>query len=102
MNRLFSTIISLVFCIAVSAQGTCVIKGTIADDDKKIKNVTLDRTDDYGREGEDAKAKVKKGKFTFKRELAKDEPVLMYTILLLDYIVKELALLNINELIILL
>lgn len=80
MNRLFSTIISLVFCIAVSAQGTCVIKGTIADDDKKIKNVTLVRTDDSGREVEVAKAKVKKGKFTFKRELAKDEPVLMYTI----------------------
>lgn len=66
--------------MAAGAQGTCVIKGTIADNDKKVKNVTLVRTDGFGQEVEVASAKVKKGKFTFKRELAKDEPVLMYTI----------------------
>lgn len=80
MKRLLTTILSIAFCIAVSAQGTCVIKGTIADNDKKIKRVTLVRTDDSGQEVEVATAKVKKGKYTFKHELAKDEPVLMYVI----------------------
>ena len=71
-------------CIAVSAQGTCVIDGTIDKgylcDGKKVKSVTLTRTDEYGREIQVATAKVKKDKYTFKYELAKDEPVLMYTI----------------------
>lgn len=80
LHRIFSTIIAVVCCIAASAQGTCVIKGTIGDGDKKVKSVTLVRANDLGLEVEVATAKVKKGKFTFKYELAKDEPVLMYTI----------------------
>ena len=66
--------------MAASAQGTCVINGTIENDGKKIKSVTLVRANELGQEIEVATAKVKKGKYTFKRELAKDEPVLMYTI----------------------
>ena len=80
LHRIFSTIIAVVCCIAASAQGTCVIKGTIGDGDKKVKSVTLVRANDLGLEVEVATAKVKKGKFTIKYELAKDEPVLMYTI----------------------
>lgn len=80
LHRIFSTIIAVVCCIAASAQGTCVIKGTIGDGDKKVKSVTLVRANDLGLEVEVATAKVKKGKFTFKYELAKDEPVQMYTI----------------------
>ena len=45
-----------------------------------MKSVTLACTDEYGREIQVATAKVKKDKYTFKYELAKDEPVLMYTI----------------------
>lgn len=84
MKRLLSTILSVVFCIAVSAQGTCVINADIADvkvaDGKKVKKVYLTRTNELGQDETVAEAKVKKGKFAFKRELAKDEPVLMYTI----------------------
>ena len=83
-RRLFSTIIAVAACIAVSAQGVCVINGTIDKgylcDGKKVKSVTLACTDEYGREIQVATAKVKKDKYTFKYELAKDEPVLMYTI----------------------
>lgn len=80
LHRLFSTVIAVVCCMAASAQGTCVINGTIENDGKKIKSVTLVRANELGQEIEVATAKVKKGKYTFKRELAKDEPVLMYTI----------------------
>ena len=71
-------------CIAASAQGVCVIKGNIADDrmsdGSKIKKLTLTRTDELGRTIEVATAKVKKGKYAFRYELAKDEPVFMYAI----------------------
>ena len=84
MKRLLTTILSVAFCIAVSAQGTCVINGVIDDvktaDGKKVKKVYLTRTNELGQDETVAQAKVKKGKYIFKRELAKDEPVLMYTI----------------------
>ena len=84
MKRLLTTILSIVFCIAMSAQGTCVINGNIADvkaaDGKKVKKVYLTRTNELGQDVTVAEAKVKKGKFAFERELAKDEPVLMYKI----------------------
>lgn len=84
MKRLLTTILSVVFCIAVSAQGTCVINGSIADvkaaDGKKVKKVYLTRTNELGQVETVAEAKVKKGKYTFKHELAKDEPVLIYTV----------------------
>lgn len=84
MKRLLTTILSVIFCIAVSAQGTCVINGTIADvkaaDGEKVKKVYLTRTNELGQVETVAEAKVKKGKYTFKHELAKDEPALMYTV----------------------
>lgn len=84
LHRLFSTIIAVIVCIAANAQGTCIINGTIADyrldDGKKIKKVSLMRTDVSGKEIEVATAKVSKGKYTFKYELGKDEPSLLYTI----------------------
>ena len=84
MKRLLTTILSVAFCIAASAQGTCVINGNIADnklsDGKKIKKVYLTRTNELGQVETVAESKIRKGKYTFKRELAKDEPVLMYMI----------------------
>ena len=84
LKRILSTIVVFAACIAVNAQGTCLINGTIDKDclcdGKKIKTVTLTRTDELGREIEVATAKVKKNRYSFKYELAKDEPVLMYTI----------------------
>ena len=84
LHRILSTIIAAFICIAATAQGTCVINGKIADDSmsdgKKIKKVTLVRTDEYGRKVEVATAKVKKGEYKFKYKLSKDEPVLMYHI----------------------
>lgn len=84
MKRLLTTILSVAFCIAASAQGICVINGNIADnklsDGKKIKKVYLTRTNELGQVETVAESKIRKGKYTFKRELAKDEPVLMYMI----------------------
>ena len=84
LHRILSTIAVAFICIAASAQGVCVIKGNIADDrmsdGSKIKKLTLTRTDELGRTIEVATAKVKKGKYAFRYELAKDEPVFMYAI----------------------
>lgn len=83
-HRLLSTILTLVACMAVSAQGTCIIKGNIADsklsDGKKIKKVYLTCTNELGQKAYVAEAKVKKGRYTFSHELAQGEPVLQYTI----------------------
>lgn len=83
-NRIFSTIVAVASCAVVSAQGTCIINGHIADsqlaDGKKIKKVYLTRTNEFGQVMEVAATKVKKGNYTFKYALAQDEPVLQYTI----------------------
>ena len=84
LHRILSIIAVAFICIAASAQGVCVINGNIADDrmsdGSKIKKLTLTRTDELGRTIEVATAKVKKGKYAFRYELAKDEPVFMYAI----------------------
>lgn len=83
-HRLLSTIISIAACIAVSAQGTCVINGNIADsklsNGKNIKKVYLTRCNEIGQPVSVAQAKVKKGKYTFNYNLAQDEPAMQYTI----------------------
>ncbi len=66
--------------MAVSAQNTCIINGTIADNDTKVKKVSLTYTDALGKQTEVATAKVKRGKYTLKHELAQDAPALQYTI----------------------
>ena len=82
-NKIFS-IIALAGCMAVSAQETCVINGRIGDsqlaDGKKVKMVQLTRTNEFGQTSVVATAKVKKGAYTFKYELAPGEPVLQYVI----------------------
>lgn len=85
IKRLFSTIIlSVIAFAAVNAQGVCVINGHIADnragDGKKVKKVFLTGTDELGQPVTVAEAKVKNGSYTFKYELAQDEPVLLYTV----------------------
>lgn len=66
--------------MAVSAQSTCIINGTIADNDTKVKKVSLTYTDALGKPTEMATAKVKRGRYTLKYELAQDEHALLYTI----------------------
>ena len=82
-NKIFA-IIALAGCMAVSAQETCVINGRIGDsqlaDGKKVKVVQLTRTNEFGQTSVVATAKVKKGAYTFKYELAPGEPVLQYVI----------------------
>ena len=67
LRRLLSAMVAVVACMVATAQGICVINGTIADcklnDGKKVKSVTLTRTDESGREIEVAKAKVKWAKW---------------------------------------
>lgn len=83
-NRMLSTIIAAISSLAISAQGVCTISGSIADtqldNGKNIKKVSLICTNEFGQAVEVATAKVKKGSYTFKYELAEDEPVLQYTL----------------------
>ena len=79
LHRILSTIIAVFVCATMSAQGVCVIKGNIADG-KKIKKVALTRINELGKSVEVAAAKVKKGAYTFKYQLAENEPVLQYVI----------------------
>lgn len=83
-HRILSTIVVAMACIAASAQSTCTINGTIADnrlnDGKKVKTVCLTRTNELGQEIEVTKAKVRKGKYTLTYPLAQDEHALLYTI----------------------
>ena len=79
LHRILSTIIAVFVCATMSAQGVCVIKGNIADG-KKIKKVALTRINELGKSVEVATAKVKKGAYTFKYQLAENEPVLQYVI----------------------
>ena len=78
-NKIFS-IIALAACMAVSAQETCIINGTIADNDTKVKKVSLTRTDELGNQTIVSTAKVKRGKYTLTHELAQDAPALQYTL----------------------
>ena len=78
-NKIFS-IIALAACMAVSAQETCIINGSIADNDTKVKKVSLTRTDELGNQITVATAKVKRGKYTLTHELAQDAPALQYTL----------------------
>lgn len=84
LHRLLSTIISIVACIAVSAQDVCVINGNITDvhtaSGTKVKKLFLVGTDEFGRSVEVASAKVRRGAYTFNVELAEGDPVLMYRI----------------------
>lgn len=84
LNRLFSTIIFTVACIAAVAQEKCIINGSIADvslgNGAKVKEVYLVRTNGLGQESIVASAKVKKGKYTFEYQLEEDEPVLLYKV----------------------
>ena len=79
LHRILSTIIAVFVCATMSAQGVCVIKGNIADG-KKIKKVALTRINELGKSVEVATAKVKKGAYTFKYQLAENESVLQYII----------------------
>ncbi len=79
-HRTLSTIIAAIACMAVSAQSTCIINGTIADNDTKVKKVSLTRTDELGNQTIVSTAKVKRGKYTLMHELAQDAPALQYTL----------------------
>lgn len=83
-HRIISTIIAAVLTIEASAQGICTINGSIKDcqlgNGEKIKKVTLTHTNEFGQTCEVATAKVKKGRYTFKYELAEDEPTMQYTL----------------------
>ncbi|MBR4312253.1 MAG: AhpC/TSA family protein [Bacteroidaceae bacterium] len=82
-NKILS-IIAVAGCMAVSAQETCIITGSLADnqlaDGKKVKKVYLTRTNEFGVATTVATAKVKKDGYTFKYKLTPDEPVMQYTI----------------------
>ena len=84
MKRIITSIIAAAACLAVGAQQTCTIRGTIADNQlsngEKIKKVYLTRTNEFGQTIEVATAKVKRGRYTIKHTLADDAPVLLYTL----------------------
>lgn len=85
LNRIITLTIALTTIICAQAQEVCIIKGVIENDslaysDEKIKKVYLARIDESERMVNIDSAKVKKGKYTFKYKMQKDEPVMMYFI----------------------
>ena len=85
LNRIITLAIALTTIICAQAQEVCIIKGVIENDslaysDEKIKKVYLARIDESERMINIDSAKVKKGKYTFKYKMQKDEPVMMYFI----------------------
>ena len=83
-NKIITAIAVIACTMAMNAQETCVINGHIDNcklaDGKKIKEVYLTYTNEFGHVATVAKAKVKKGNYTLKCELASDAPVERYTI----------------------
>ena len=79
---MFKKIVLAAICAVVSltsaAQDICTINGAVAGGG--VAKVVLTRTDSFGNEVNVATAKVKKGKYSFKVKLAKDEPVMLYNI----------------------
>ena len=69
LKRILSTVMAALACLAVNAQGVCVINGTIDDirlkDGKKVKTVCLNRIDALGRTVKVDEVKVKKGRYAF-------------------------------------
>ena len=84
LNRILSTIIFAVVCVAAVAQEKCTIYGCIADtrmgDGKIVKKVQLVSCGEEGQGTVVAEAKVKKGKYTLEYTLAQGEPALLYRI----------------------
>lgn len=84
LNRILSTIIFAVVCVAAVAQEKCTINGCIADtrmgDGKIVKKVQLVSCGEEGQGTVVAEAKVKKGKYTLEYTLAQEEPALLYRI----------------------
>lgn len=85
LNRIITLAIALTTIICAQAQDVCIIKGVIKNDSlaysqEKIKKVYLTRIDEYERLINIDSAKVKKGKYTFKYKMQKDEPVMIHFI----------------------
>ena len=85
IKNIISAIFAIAACLSLQAQDVCVIKGRIVNDslrydNARIKMVYLTRLDEYDRLIKIDSTKVKKGKYTFKYRMAKDEPVMLYLI----------------------
>ena len=84
LQRFIITTTALLACIAIQAQGTCVIKGTIADltmsNGEIVKKVYLARIDEHGNAIKKDSAEVVKGSYTFGREMQENEPVMLHKI----------------------
>lgn len=85
IKNIISALFAIAACLSVQAQDVCVIKGRINNnalryDDAKIKMVYLTRLDEYDRLIKIDSAKVKKGKYSFKYRMEKDEPTMLYLI----------------------
>ena len=85
IKNIISAVFAIAACFSVQAQEVCVIKGRIGNDklcydDAKIKKVYLTRLDEYDRLIKIDSTKVKKGKYSFKYRMEKDEPTMLYLI----------------------
>ena len=85
LHRIITLTVAAAAFLCVQAQGVCTIKGEIKNDtlaysNEKVKMVYLTRIDEYERSINIDSAKVKKGKYSFKYKMQKDEPVMLYLI----------------------
>lgn len=85
MQKIYITLLGLCLVLGMQAQEVCTIRGTVDNDSlrfspQRVEKVYLSRLDEYDRIIPVDSAKLTKGSFTFRRTLAKEEPVLLYFI----------------------
>ncbi len=85
LHRFTITATAIIAALSLYAQNSCHIKGEILDDgqqysSEKISKVYLTRIDEYDRLINIDSAKIKKGRYSFKYNMQKNEPVMLYLI----------------------
>ena len=75
IKNIISALFAIAACLSVQAQDVCVIKGRINNNALRYDDemVYLTRLDEYDRLIKIDSAKVKKGKYSFKYRMEKDE-----------------------------
>ncbi len=84
LQRFIITATTLLACMAIQAQGICVVKGTIADlkmsNGENVKKVYLTRIDEHGNPTKTDSTEVVDSKYTFEYTMQENEPVMLHKI----------------------
>ena len=84
LQRFIITATTLLACMAIQAQGICVVKGTIADlkmsNGENVEKVYLTRIDEHGNPTKTDSTEVVDSKYTFEYTMQENEPVMLHKI----------------------